>query len=438
MIARRAFCALLCLSALALGGCNSGNGVGAAAGPTQMRVVNLIPNAPTIIVTLDSSQLVAGLAFQGLTNYLGVGDSGTHEVKVSVDGGASNIIDTTFNFAPGVDYTFIVYGPVEAVNSKMLLDTTILFPDGGTFDIRVTNVATGSKGVDVYLTLPGVDLTETAPVVSAVTFGSTSAFFVATTPTDTYELRITATGTKDVIYDAIGVPFTDKQLAQVIVYGTFSSQLVDAAVLNIDTQGTGQVFPSLLSEFKLLNATSLPAPINVFVDGVLALANVPYAGASSYVKVSAGTHNISVQSTATPGANLITIFTNLPSASDSSVVVSGSAGSMLGLVLSDNNLPSAAGQARLRFINASPGIPAMDVYINFAKQFSAVVSNSASSYTELAASATVGTAYQFDFNLAGTTNRVLQLPANIVAGKTYSVYVVGPAGALQGVVVADD
>jgi hypothetical protein len=72
------------------------------------------------------------------------------------------------------------------------------------------------------------------------------------------------------------------------------------------------------------------------------------------------------------------------------------------------------------------------------KQFSGVVSNSASPYTELTADPTVGTAYEFDFNLAGTTNRVLQFPVTITSGKTYSVYVVGPAAALQGVLVADD
>ena len=438
MIARRAFCVLLCLSALALGGCDSGNGVGAAAGPTQMRVINLIPDAPSIIVTLDSNTpLVSGLAFQGLTGYLVV-DQGVHEVKVSVDGGVTNIIDTTITLANGVDYTFIAYGPVEAVHSALLLDTTVLFPDGGTFDVRITNVATGSIGVDVYLTDQGVDLSQTAPVLSGVGFGSTSAFVAVTTPTSTYELRITAANTKEVIYDAVGVPFTDKQLAQIIVYSSNSSQLVDAAVLNIDTAGTGAVFPSLLAEFKFLNATLITSPLNVLVDGVLTLSNVPYAGVSSYEIVSAGTHDISVQSSATPGANLITIVTNLASATDTSIVVSGNAGALHGLVLADNNLPAAPGRARLRFINASPDLAAMDVYVNFVKQFSAVVSNSSSPYVELTADATVGTSYQFDFNLAGTANRLLQVPFTITSGRTYSVYVVGSAAALQGVVVPDD
>lgn len=436
MIARRDFCALLGLSALGLAGCG-GEGVGAAATATELRIINLIPNAQSIIVQLDADPpLVSGLAYQSLTGYINI-TQGLHEIKVSVDGGATNIIDTTFSFANGTQYTFIVFGPVEAVQSSILLDTVILFPDGGTFAVRVKSVATGSVGLDIYLTPPGVDLTETAPVLAGVVVGATSAFVAVPTPTDSYELRITPTGTKEVIYDAVGVPFGDKSLAEIIVYGTGSAKLVDAAVLNIDAEGSGQVFPSLLSEFKLLNASDI-SPINVLVDGVLALANVPFAGVSSYQKVAAGQHNISVQSPATPGADLLTIVTDLPSASDTSIAVSGSAGALRGLVLSDNNLPAAVGHSRLRFINASPDLAAMDVYVNFVKQFSGVASNTASAYTELTAAPTVGTTYEFDFNLAGTTNRVLQLPVTITSGKTYSVYVVGPAAALQGVVVADD
>jgi hypothetical protein len=68
-----------------------------------------------------------------------------------------------------------------------------------------------------------------------------------------------------------------------------------------------------------------------------------------------------------------------------------------------------------------------------------VTSISSTPYTELVADPLGNTSYEFDFNLAGTTNRVLQIPSTpIISGKTYSVYVVGPVSALQGVVVADD
>jgi len=108
------------------------------------------------------------------------------------------------------------------------------------------------------------------------------------------------------------------------------------------------------------------------------------------------------------------------------------------LVLTDNNLPSAVDHARVRFVNASPDLASMDVYVNFVRLFSAVASNSASPYAELAAD-TTGTAYEFDFNVAGTTTPALMLPnVLIAAGKTYTVYVVGQGAARQGVVVGDN
>jgi hypothetical protein len=437
MITRRVFCALLiCLSALLLGSCNSGEGVGAAAGPTRLRVVNLIPNAASMQLTVADSTVVSGLPFQGLTEYMDVA-SGTNEFKVSVDGGATTLIDTFNTLAVGVDYTFIVYGPVEAVHSVVFLDTTTIFPDGGTFDLRVVNLATSSNFVDIYLTAPGADLSTTAPTISAAAYGSVTPFKIVNT--STYELRVTPSATKDVIFDVPIVNFPDKGIAQLVVYGTFSSQLVDTAVLNIDSKGTGQIYENSLAEFKFVNASSVGAPLNVFVDGMLTLANIPFAGVSSYQKVSAGPHSISVQSSATPGSILLSLVTNLGSASDTSIVVSGAAGSLQGLVLSDNNLPSGFLRARIRFINASPDLPAMDVYVNFAKTFAGVASNSASPYTELVADTLGSTTYQFDFNLAGTTTDLLTIPSvPLITGKTYSVYVVGPAGALHGVVAADD
>jgi hypothetical protein len=437
MITRRVFCALfICLSALLLGSCNSGEGVGAAAGPTRLRVINLIPNAASMQLTVAGSTFVSGLPFQGLTEYMDVA-SGTNEFKVSVDGGATTLIDIPVTLAIGVDYTFLVYGPVEAVHSSVFLDTTTIFPDGGTFDLRVINVATSNNSVDIYLTPPGTDLTATAPTIAAAQYGSATTFTVVNT--STYELRITPNATKDVIFDVPIVNFPDKGIAQLVVYGTFSSRLVDTAVLNIDSKGTGQIYENSLAEFKFVNASSVGAPLNVFVDGALALANVPFAGVSSYQKVSAGQHSISVQSSATPGSILLSLVTNLDSASDTSIVVSGAAGSLQGLVLADNNLPAGFLRARIRFINASPDLAAMDVYVNFAKTFSGVASNSASPYTELVADALGSTTYQFGFNLAGTTTNLLTIPAvPLITGKTYSVYVVGPMAALQGVVAADD
>jgi hypothetical protein len=432
---RRVLYVLLCLGAAILEGCNSGNGVGAVPILTRVRVVNLIPNAPGIILTLDTdAPLVSGLGFEQLTQYIDV-TSGTREFKVSADGGATTLIDVTLPLANGVDYTFIVYGPVEAANSQLEVDGGIVNLNEGTFLLRMANLAPGVGAIDVYLTAAGADLSLTAPVIAAVAFGATTVFVSVTT--GSYELRVTPNGTKEVIYDTGVIDFGDKAIVQAAAFGKGSGKLVNVAVMNIDAQGTGQVYQNLLAEFKLVNASSVGSPLNVLVDGTLTLANVPFAGVSNYEKTSTGSRNISIESAATPGASLLALTANFASATDSSIIVSGPSGALRALVLTDNNLPSAAGRARVRFVNASPDVTSVDAYANFAKIFSGILSNSASAYTELIADPT-GTAYEFDFSLAGTTTAVLKLPnVTIAGGSTYTVYVVGPASALQGVVVSD-
>jgi hypothetical protein len=435
IIPRRLLTILVCLLGLALTSCNTGNGVGATPNLTRVRVINLVPNAASINLQLDSTPVVTGLQFEQVTQYLTV-DKGTREFKVTADGDATNIIDVSFNLATAVDYTFVVYGPVEAVNQQLLFDTTTLIPKDGTFGIRVVNVATGISSVDLYLTPPGTDLSVTAPSVSGVGVGATSFFGIV--PIGDYELRVTIGGSKEVIYDAHAGAFAEKSFAEAIIFGKGSAKLVNTALLNIDSVGTGQVIDNTLAEFKVLNGSAVGAPLNIFVDGVIALANVPFGGVSGYQKVTTGSRTITVQSTTTPGATLLTVVADLTPATDTSIAVSGPAGALRSLVLSDNNLPSAVNRARVRFVNASPDLAAIDVYVNFVKQFSGVASNTASSYSELLADAT-GTTYEFDFNLAGTVTPVLKIPGvTLTSGKTYTIYVVGPGAAPQGVVSNDD
>ena len=158
----------------------------------------------------------------------------------------------------------------------------------------------------------------------------------------------------------------------------------------------------------------------------------------TYVKTLAQAETLSIESTATPGSSLLTFMTTFSPATDSSIVVSGPAGALQALVLTDNNMPSATGRARVRFVNASPDLAALDVFVNFVPTFSDVLSNTASGYTELTANVT-GSAFNIAFNIAGTTTPALILPnVTFVAGTTYTVYVVGPGSSPQGIVVSDN
>src|SRR5271154_38096 len=175
---RRALYVLLCLGAAVLVGCNTGNGVGALPINTTVRVVNLVPNAPPITFSVDGTPLVSGLAFEQQTLYLDTSE-GSHEFTVT-DGGSSTLVDVMEVLTNGQAYTFVVFGPQDAANSQLLVDTPISFtqdgnlvtlPNAGTFALRLTNLAEGVGAVDMYLTAPGADLALTAPTIIGVAFG---------------------------------------------------------------------------------------------------------------------------------------------------------------------------------------------------------------------------------------------------------------------------
>src|SRR5208283_1924320 len=196
--------------------------------------------------------------------------------------------------------------------------------------------------------------------------------------------RFAINGTKNVIFDTgTVIAFGEQSILEAVAYGKGSSELVGLDILDLNTQGTAQIYQNLLARFKLVNASAVGSPLNVLVDGVLTLTNVPFAGVSNYVKTLAQAQTVSIESTATPGASLLTFTANFAPATDSSVVITGPAGALQDLVLTDNNMPSATGRARVRFVNASPDLASLDVYVDFAPTFLGVLSNSASGYTEL-------------------------------------------------------
>jgi hypothetical protein len=435
----------LSLVAVALTGCNSGKGVtDPAVQFAMLRIVNLIPDAGgPINVTLDGNTFVSGLNFEALTQYQQI-DSGTRAIQVSIAGGASNIISIALTFTGVTNYTLVIYGPAGAATSLLVSDACpsngqdiCADPGAGNFNLRVTNAATSGAAVDVYATAPGANLDAAAPNIAGVSVGTTSAF--STLAAGNLEIRVTSSGTKEVIYDSVPQSFSERSQVEAVVYTRASSKLVGVSLLNNDSTGTSITSPNLLSQFKVINGSSVPSPVNVFVNQNLLLSNIPFGGASSYQKTATGSPTVSVEATATPGAALLTLMPTLGPGTDSSILLTGPSGALKALVLSDNNLPPVPVRARVRFVNGTTDISALDVYVNFSKLVSGLAMNSAVAGLEFGADPVAGTSYEFDFNVAGTNQSSLKLPGvALFGGRTYTIYVVGPQAALSGIVTGDN
>jgi hypothetical protein len=436
------FAATLCAVVLLLGGCNGGNGVVTVASTqASMRIVNLIPNANgPVDVTLNGSLLASGLTFESLPPYQQIDavtlSNPTSTIQAAVTGSVSSLLTTTIVPLGEGTYSYIMFGPVSQAMGQFVNDT-VIDSGAGNFNMRVINGAAGIGAIDVYLTAPGTDLSTVSPTTGGVAYGATTGF--GTLPVGTLELRVTPAGTKTVIFDSLPRDFAERGQFEFVVYSRESSTLVNVVLLNLDGSGTAGILDNLLAQFKVVNASLVGSPLNVFVNGNLLLSNIPYTGASAYQKTIAAMPTLTVESTATPGATLLSIQPSLTPGTDSSIVLEGPAGGLSATILVDNNLPPGIGNTRVRFVNASVDVPLLDVFVDFSSQISGLPKNSGAYSLELAADALAGTTYQFGFNVTGTTQTLLTLPAvTLLGGKTYTIYLTGPAAALAGSVTQDN
>lgn len=444
MAARRQYglIATLCAAALLLGSCNGGNGVVTVASTkSALRVVNLIPNANgPIDVTLDGAIFVAGLAFEAIQPYQQINAitqaNPTSTLQANVAGSVSSLLTTTIIPLGEASYSYIMFGPVSQAAGQVVNDT-VVDPGAGNFNMRVINGAAGIGAIDVYLTPPGADLTTASPTVPNVAYGAATGF--GTFSVGTLELRVTLAGTKNVIFDSVPRDFAERGQFEFVVYSRESGTLVNVLSLSLDSSGTGSIVNNLLAQFKVVNASLVGSPLNVFVNGNLLLSNIPFGGASAYQRTVAAMPTLKVESTATPGATLLSINPSLTPGTDGSIVLEGPAGALSASILVDNNLPPGFGNTRVRFVNASVDVPLFDVFIDFSKQISSLPKNSGAYSLELSADPVAGTAYQFGFNVAGTTQTLLTLPAvTLLGGKTYTIYLAGPSTSLTGAVTQDN
>jgi uncharacterized protein DUF4397 len=415
---------VVCVLTLLLHGCGKSSGDNA-----NVRALNLISGVTNVNIAANGTTIMSGGTFEALSGYTGVG-SGNVEFKVTVPGNTGTLIDITYGLSGNTDFTYVTTGTPGAASAVLVADA--FGSPGSNVAFRVLNMSTINPSVDVYLTQPGADLTAATPVVAAAVIATVTAF--ANTTPGNLELRITTAGTKDVIYDAlVSLPAGTGQT--VVAYGRGSSKLVNAEILASGT--TGGIVNNLLAQFKVVNGTAVAAPLNVLVDGTSAVTNLAFAGVTPYQTLASGVRQITVESSATPGATLLSISPDFVPATDTSLALSGGAGSLSALVLTDSNPLVATGRAELRVVNLSPDFAAVDVYANFGKLVTGLDANAASGYS-LVDAVTAGTAYQIDFNTAGTTNVVLSVPGLYLAGgHVYTVYLLGSGPTLAGVLTQD-
>ncbi len=194
------------------------------------------------------------------------------------------------------------------------------------------------------------------------------------------------------------------------------------------TQPTGR--------FRFVHAVSDTAradTVNVTVDGVPAGVNLPYGAAAPapptlYYPAYIGERQFAVRLTSDTSVHVLDAEVAIAANTDYTVLAVGST-TVSALVLTDNNAAPAAGNVKVRAVNAATAAGTVDVYVTapgasitaLAPTFAGLAPRAASAYFERAAGA-----IQVRFTTAGTKTVVRDVSLGTVA-----------AGAIRTVVLLE-
>ena len=212
--------------------------------------------------------------------------------------------------------------------------------------------------------------------------------------------------------------------------------LVSAAIA-LTACGTDEVGPTGFEpnqptgRIRFVHAISGTTPVNVTVDGVPLGVNLAYAAAAPapptlYYPAYVGNRQFEVRRTA--DVSVLLLDADVPVAADADHTVIGIVpGNPAALVLTDNNTAPAAGNVKIRAVNAATGN--VDVYVTapgadisaIAPTFAGVAPRAASGYLERVAGA-----IQVRFTTAGTKTVVRDVSLGTLA-----------AGAIRTVVLLE-
>jgi hypothetical protein len=189
---------LFLLAAAALSAACSDDGNTTPEGQGRLRIVHVSPDAPNLDVVLDGDTVASDVAYLGSSDYVEL-SAGGHVMQIFETNTSTTLIDQDVTVADGVDYTVIVEDTLNDIKALVLTDNNNT-PPAGTIRVRAVHGAPAAGAVDIYVTDPGTDLTLTGPVASNVAFGEALPYVDAIA--GTYQVRVTPTGSKEVIIDS--------------------------------------------------------------------------------------------------------------------------------------------------------------------------------------------------------------------------------------------
>ncbi|GJQ63346.1 MAG: hypothetical protein SCALA702_23990 [Melioribacteraceae bacterium] len=325
---------------------------------SNVRVVHTSYNAPAVDVLVDGNKAISSLGYGASSGYAQL-SSGTKNVVVTVAGdNSASVIDANLTLDANKDYTVFAVNSVDMIEAVVAEDNRSV--NSNKAKVRFVHASPDAPAVDIK-----------AGNGSGPALFSNAAFKDVASYIDVdagnYALAVTPAGSTTEVVVLDNVALQNGMVYTVIAKGTldesddFPFQVI--AVVDNDMGDQTVDLDFLLEANIRVIHTSYDAPaVDVWVDGNTAITNLGYLATSGYAKVRAGTRNIQVTPAGATTPVVINADLTFDPETDYTIYAVDALGS-IGAVVSEDDRSVTPGNAKVRFIHASPDAPAVDIKV---------------------------------------------------------------------------
>jgi hypothetical protein len=351
----------------ALVGCGGGGGSNGNFTVGQVRVVNVVADAPALNARVGNG-VIATVSYAQASRVIEVatGDYDVDFVYAAPDGDVVTVLDNRDLPIVGDRQTTAVAMGTLAQPSYLVIDESTPEVAAGDTEVHFLNGAMQAGSIDFYLTASDADIAALAPTAS-VNAGAVSDLSTLAAGND-YRLRVTPAGAKNVLYDS--GPFAlDSAARRLFVLGPYFGPGGDGLRAVIVDSASAATFEAeaLPAAWRVANlVVDLPA-IDVYAGAVAApaaLEALAEGTVSSAAIVAPATLDVTVTPAADPGTEVVSGSFVLGPGQSRTLVVAGvhGDGSVTARGFPDLVRP-IAGLAQVRVVHGSPASGNVDFHV---------------------------------------------------------------------------
>jgi hypothetical protein len=385
---------------LALTGCSNDDDDKA-----KIRVIHASPDAPAVNVLLDNSTAITSLDYAESSGFQTI-NAGFRDVTVEalIPGGNLNVISVPdFPLAKDSRNTVIAVDNTASIEA-FVAEESAASPASDEVAVAVVHASPDAQAVDVYVTAPGTDVSD-PNVQPNFTFDfKDPAVDAGALPAATYDITVTATGTKTVAYNISDVdlsPFAGQKLLIAAVSTTSATNKEASPIKLLVATDDAQVV--LLDEDTVAGArvvhlspdadTAANGPVEVLASSVsLGITSLELIDSFSYTEVAPPVGNPPLPVT-TDGSFVLVppaddfifdvavdeggiVFTSneiaLGQGTEYTVIAAGlvSAEPAFDLLITEDSNRSIITQATVKVVHGAPAAGSVSVYVTPAGDFS--------------------------------------------------------------------